>query len=97
MYPTIRLFVTDSADLLADIRSHSGTPRTVGLSDSVIADFAARDATLSRAIAEAHEAHIALRAEVGGAIPSDPSLTHVTQSLRTSLPQPITPSGTNMS
>jgi len=67
VHPTIRLFVTVSADLLADIRSHSGTPRTVGLSDSVIADFADRDATLSRAIAEAHEAHISLRAEVGGA------------------------------
>ena len=66
VYPTIRLFVTTSADLLADIRSHSGTPRTVGLSDSVIAAFTARDATLSRAIAEAHEAHISLRSEVGG-------------------------------
>ncbi len=56
-----------SADLLSDIRSNSGTPRTVGLPDAVIADFCARDETLVRAIAEAHEAHLALRDEVGAA------------------------------
>ena len=62
-----RLFMADSADLLSDIRSNSGEPRTVGLPDAVIADFCSRDETLVRAIAEAHEAHLLLRDEVGQA------------------------------
>jgi len=59
--------MADSADLLSDIRSNSGEPRTVGLPDAVIADFCSRDETLVRAIAEAHEAHLLLRDEVGQA------------------------------
>ena len=61
------LLVPDFAGLLEDIRSNSGTPRTVGLSDSVIADFCRRDSSLGRAIEEAHSVHVSLRDEVGAA------------------------------
>ncbi len=61
------LFVPDFAGLLEDIRSNSGTPRTVGLSDSVIADFCGRDSSLGRAIEDAHSVHVSLRDEVGAA------------------------------
>ena len=67
MWLNARLLMADSADLLSDIRSNSGEPRTVGLPDAVVADFCARDETLVRAIAEAHEAHVSLRDEVGAA------------------------------
>lgn len=61
------LLVPDSAGLLENIRSNSGTPRTAGLSDSVIADFCRRDSSLGRAIEEAHSVHVSLRDEVGAA------------------------------
>ena len=54
-------------DLLTEIRSKSGIPRTVGLGDSVIQEFCQHDSTLVSAISEAHERHSALIEEVGAA------------------------------
>ena len=54
-------------DLLAEIRSNSGTPRTVGLGDSVVREFCNNDSDLVRAISEAHQNHSALSDEVGAA------------------------------
>jgi len=46
---------------LDEIRSHAGPRETIGLSDVVIADFAQRDPTLVRAVADAVVAHQDLR------------------------------------
>jgi len=67
VHSLIRVVMTACLDLLKDIRSHSGTPRTVGLPDAVISAFSTSDPSLVRAIEEAHLAHLALRDEVGSA------------------------------
>ena len=54
-------------DLLIEIRSKSGIPRTVGLGDSIIQEFCQHDSKLVSAINEAHERHSALIEEVGAA------------------------------
>ena len=54
-------------DLLTEIRSKSGIPRTVGLGDSIIQEFCQHDSKLVCAINEAHESHSALIEEVGAA------------------------------
>ena len=50
---------------LHEIRSHSGTARTVGFSDADIANFCETDPTLPRAIDEAAQIHAKLRHEFG--------------------------------
>ena len=54
-------------DLLTEIRSKSGIPRTIGLGDSIIQEFCQHDSNLVSAINEAHQRQSALIEEVGAA------------------------------
>src|SRR5690348_9912349 len=51
-------------EMLRELRAHGGQVRTPGLDDATIERFAASDATLAGAIADAREAHAQLRARM---------------------------------
>src|SRR5690348_12368442 len=51
-------------EMLRELRAHGGQVRTPGLDDATIERFAASDATLAHALADAREAHAQCRARM---------------------------------